>query len=192
MVQPVWVVDGKSHGSGLPFALSSRERALLGRAEAHVRSRHPLEIVDAHALRSRRRRTDGRRRTVPLITTTGTGRGGTVFAGSPAPPDFWADAGCLGQRASNWTIDRSGNPARLAAYRRICAQCPVSGPCLRDAQELDELQRRVGPVRCGTTGVAGWRTVEKPVAQLEPTTDEDSSAAAAVVLGEGQPLRSVA
>jgi hypothetical protein len=95
----------------------------------------------------------------------------------PVTPVWWSLASCRGDGADSWIVER-GNPEQLAALRKMCAGCPVSGDCLADAISLEANVRHVGPVRCGITG-RGWHLVEALVAELQPATPEEWSVVAA-------------
>jgi hypothetical protein len=122
------------------------------------------------------------------MTTTLQGDGGAVRIGIPTTPDWWTLAACRADGADRWVVER-GRQGHLAELKAICAACPAAGDCLRDAFTLDPNVRRVGLVRCGTTG-RSWIAVEALVAELQPSSDAEwSTVAAHVVDGDVRSVR---
>lgn len=108
------------------------------------------------------------------------GRAG-MYEGLPEPPEWWSLAGCHGEGAAQWTIDRGSNEA-LTRCKTVCRACPASAECLRDAMSMHVELRRHGPVRCGISGYRSWRRVEAIVTEFAPTTPADWEALAAWAL----------
>jgi Transcription factor WhiB len=99
----------------------------------------------------------------------------------PPPPPWWSSASCRGDGPEHWTIIE-GETHRAIELRAVCERCPVKGQCLRDATALPTNMRSAGPMRAGTTGHVAWRRADQIIADLDPQTDEEWSAAAVAVI----------
>ena len=98
-----------------------------------------------------------------------------------ARPNWHRHAACNGDGPDHWTIDRGVGFKKIPALRAVCARCPVTGRCLREALDEDLRTRQAGPLRVGYSGHI-WASIAQLATDLELTTDDDHDTLAAWLL----------